>query len=187
MSRLPLALMIGAALSLTAGCNQKGDADKAATPSPSAAKAAGGNTIAAGLDSHSRFLAAAKAAGLDATLAGPGPYTVLVPTDAAFAKLPAGTVDNLMKPESKPQLTALLTTHILPGTMLAADIGKAIDAGHGKAQIATMGGGTITAMREGSGIGLSDSAGNKAMVSKADEQRSNGVVHEIDTVLAPGK
>ena len=118
--------------------------------------------IATGIARRQQVRAAAKAAGLDATLAGPGPYTVLVPDDAAFDKMPAGALDTLMKPESRAELTGVLTYHILPGTILADDIGKAIDNGKGKAVLATMGGGTLTATREGDKIVLTDAAGGKA-------------------------
>jgi uncharacterized surface protein with fasciclin (FAS1) repeats len=112
---------------------------------------------------------------------------VLVPDDPAFGKLPAGTTEAWAKPESRAQLTGVLTNHILPGTILAEDIGKAIDTGKGKAVLATMGGGTLTATREGGKVVLTDAAGAKATVTKADEKRSNGVVHHIDTVLMPAK
>ena len=171
-----------AALALTA-CDQAGK--PTAATSENAAEAAGGETLATGLGDNAKLAAAAKAAGLDATLAGPGPYTLLAPSDAAFDKLPAGAVDTLMKPESRAELTAVLTHHILPGTILAADIGKAIDAGGGKALIATIGGGTLTATREGGNVVLSDAAGTKAIVTTADQKRSNGVVHQIDSVLMP--
>ena len=145
-----------------------------------AEKAAGDKTIAAARSAQSLLQAAA--AGLDSTLAGPGPYTVLVPDDAAFEKLPDGTADNLAKPDSRAQLTGLLTYHILSGTVLAADIGKAIDNGKGKAMLATMGGGILTATKEGDKIVLTDGKGGKAIVTKADDQFSNGVVHHIDAV-----
>ena len=166
-------------------CDSK--TDQAATPTATATNAAGDSTIGSGLAQGSKFAAAVKAAGLDATLAGPGAYTVLVPSDAAFDKLPAGALDTLMKPEGRADLTALLSYHILPGAMLAGDIAGAIDKGGGKALLPTHGGGTITATREGDRIILADSAGARATVTKADQQRSNGVVHEIDTVLMPGK
>ena len=102
-----------------------------------------------------------------------------------FGKLPSGTADTWMKPESRAQLTGVLTNHILPGTILAEDIGKAIDTGKGKAVLLTMGGGTLTATREGGNIVLTDAAGTKATVTKADAKHSNGVVHHIDTVLVP--
>src|SRR5687767_118976 len=188
MTRTAVTLGLAAiALSLNA-CDTADNGNQAASGQPGAAKeAAGGKTIAAGIAQDSRFFAAAKSAGLDATLAGPGPYTVLVPDDAAFGKLPSGTADNWMKPESRAQLTGVLTNHILPGTILADDIGKAIDTGKGKAVLATMGGGTLTATREGGKIVLTDAAGAKATVTKSDDKHSNGVVHHIDTVLVPSQ
>ena len=186
MTRTVITLGLAAiALSLNA-CDKAENGNQAATGQPGAAKeAAGDKTIAAGINQNSRFFQAAKSAGLDATLAGPGPYTVLVPDDAAFGKLPKETTDSWAKPESRAQLTGVLTNHILPGTILAADVGKAIDAGGGKALIATMGGGTLTATREGGAIVFADTAGTRATVSAADQQRSNGVVHQIDAVLMP--
>ena len=177
------AWMLGCAtaLALTA-CNKS---DQPAATTETAADAAGSDTIASGLGNNTKFAAAAKAAGLDATLAGPGPYTVLVPSDAAFDKLPAGAVDTLMKPEGRAELTALLSNHVLPGTMLAADIGKAVDAGGGKTVIKTMGGGDLTVTRDGDKLVFADSAGTKAIVSAADQERSNGVTHQIDSVLMP--
>jgi len=152
---------------------------------PKAQKAAGSKTIAAGLAANGKFMAAAKAAGLDQTLAGPGPYTVFVPDDAAFDSAPAGTFDT--KPENRAQLTGVLTNLILPGTVLVADIDKAIDNGKGKAVLATMGGGTLTATKDGGKTMLTDSAGHKATISGGDEQYTNGVVHQIDAVLMPSK
>lgn len=170
-----------ATLALTA-CTER---DATAPTSEKAAEAAGDKTLASGLGNDARFAAAIKAAGLEGALAGPTPYTVLVPSDAAFDKLPAGTADALMKPEGRKQLTAVLSNHILPGTMLAADIGKAIDSGGGTTQIATLGGGTLSASRSGQSIVLADAAGTKATVASADETRSNGVIHRIDAVLMP--
>jgi uncharacterized surface protein with fasciclin (FAS1) repeats len=176
------------ALSACDGGNQQASGNGAAqapAQSGEAQKAAGNKTIASGLAQNGRFAAAAKAAGLDATLAGPGPYTVLAPHDNAFTKLPAGAYENWMKPESRAQLTGVLTYHILPGTVLAADIGKAIENAKGKAVLATMGGGTLTATRDGDRIVLTDAAGTRAVVTGADQQFSNGVVHQIDAVLMP--
>jgi uncharacterized surface protein with fasciclin (FAS1) repeats len=187
MSRSVIGLGLLLSLAVLPACNKADDGSQAANVAAGDAKGADGSTIAAGLAQDSQFLAATKAAGLDATLAGPGPYTVLVPNNAAFAKLPAGTLDNLQKPEQKGQLTGLLTYHILPGVVLAEDIGKAIDNAKGKAVLATMGGETVTATKEGDKIVLTDAAGSKATVIKADEKRSNGIVHEIDTVLRPAK
>ena len=185
MNRLRIAIAATTALALVSACSKP--AGKTAAPTEQAAKAAGQDTIGSGIAKGSKFEAAIKAAGLDATLAGPGPYTVLVPTDAAFDKLPSGALETLMKPASRGDLTGLLSYHILPGTMLSADIVKAIDAGGGKAQIATMGGGTITATKAGDKIMLTDGAGSKATVVAPDTKRSNGVVHEIDAVLMPAK
>jgi uncharacterized surface protein with fasciclin (FAS1) repeats len=188
MTRTVLSLGMAAAALALSGCGENDNASPAGTAQSGEAKdAAGSQTIAAGLNPQGRFFAAAKAAGLDATLGGPGPYTVLVANDAAFGKLPAGTVENWLKPETRAQLTGVLTNHILPGTILAEDIGKAIDTGKGKAVLATMGGGTLTATTEGDRIVLTDGAGAKAAVSKADGNYSNGVVHEIDTVLVPAQ
>ena len=185
-SLFPLALAIGAlALAGCSGQDQAGKND--AAKGGEAVKAAGDKTIAAGLDQNSSFFKAAKAAGLDATLAGPGPYTVIVPDDAAFAKLPQGTMDNMLKPESRNELTRLMTYHILPGTVLVEDIGKAIDTGKGKALLATMGGGTLTATREGDQIVLTDGDGHKATMAGTDETLANGVIHRVDAVLMPGK
>ena len=127
MTRTALTLALSASILALGACNS-GDTTEANTAqSGEAEKAAGDKTIAASLDQNSRFFQAAKAAGLDATLAGPGPYTVLAPDDAAFGKLAEGEADNLMRPDSRAQLTGLLTYHILPGTVLASDIGKALN------------------------------------------------------------
>jgi uncharacterized surface protein with fasciclin (FAS1) repeats len=180
--RLTKSILLGVAATVAlAACDKTNDS----ATTPAAKEAAGDETLAKGIPTDSKMGAALKAAGLDATLAGPGPYTVLVPDDAAFAKLPAGAVDALMKPEGRADLTALLTYHILPGTILVADIGKAIDNGKGKAVLATMGGGTLTATRDGDAIVLTDGAGGTARIAKADDKRSNGVIHHVDGVLKP--
>ena len=184
MTRNALALSLAMGLIALSGCNNN-DQSASGKQGADAVKQAGDKTIAAGLDQKGRFFTLAKAAGLDATLAGPGPYTVFVADDAAFDKLPAGTVENWMKPEARPELTRTLSYQILPGTVLAEDIGKAIDAGGGKAQLATMGGGTLTATKEGDKIVLTDGAGGKATISKGDETLANGVIHRVDAVLMP--
>ena len=160
-------------------------AKEEATPTQAAKEAAGDATIAKGLGDATKFAAAAKAAGMDLTLGGPGPYTVLVPTDAAFEKMPAGALDGLMKPDARAELTGVLSYHLLPGAILTSDIAKAGEAGGGKAQLQTMGGGTLTATKDGDAIILSDSAGTKARLIGADEKKSNGVIHRIDAVLMP--
>ncbi|HEY7005267.1 MAG TPA: fasciclin domain-containing protein [Sphingomicrobium sp.] len=177
-----------AALFSLSACNNK-DNGNATGPtnvqSPQAAKVAGDKTIAAGLPANGKFMAAAKAAGLDQTLAGPGPYTVFVPTDDAIGQAEAGTFDT--SPGNRAQLTGIITNLILPGTVLVADIDKAIDAGKGKAPLATMGGGTLTATKEGGNTVITDSAGHKATISQGDQQFSNGVVHQVSSVLMPAK
>lgn len=180
------ALLLGAAAALLAvsACNSNND-NSTSAQTPKAQKAAGDKTIAAGLAQNGRFAAAARTAGLDQTLAGPGPYTVFVPADAAFDQAPAGTFD--AKPENRAQLTGVLTNLILPGTVLVADIDKAIDMGKGKAVLATMGGGTLTATKEGGKTVLADSAGHKAAITQGDQQFTNGVVHQVDALLMPAK
>ena len=181
---IALALAGAALISMTA-CNKSNSSGARDVQTPQAEKAAGNKTIAAGLPADSKFMAAAKTAGLDQTLAGPGPYTVFVPTDAAIAKAPDGTFD--ASAGNRAQLTGIITNMILPGTVLAADIDKAIDAGKGKAPLATMGGGTLTATKEGGNTVLTDAAGDKAVITGADQQFSNGVVHQVDGVLMPAK
>jgi uncharacterized surface protein with fasciclin (FAS1) repeats len=183
IKRFTMCAALAALLPLGACGGEAGN--ETAAPTENAQEAAGKDTLATGLGDATKFAEAAKAAGLDATLGGPGPYTVLVPTNAAFDKMPAGALDTLMKPDARADLTAVLTYHILPGTMLNEDIAKAVDAGNGKAQLPTMAGGTLTATKEGDAIVISDAAGTKARLG-ADEQRSNGVIHRIDAVLMPG-
>ena len=185
MTTHALALGLAAVALTITGCNNSGgNANKTAQTSE-AKKAAGTKTIAAGLAGNGQFMAAAKAAGLDQTLAGPGPYTVLVPDDAAIGKAPAGTFD--ASPQNRAQLTGVLTNMILPGTVMVADIDKAIDTGKGKAPLATMGTGTLTATKEGGKTVLADASGHKATITQGDEQFTNGVVHHIDAVLMPSK
>lgn len=134
---------------------------------------------------HTTLVAAVKAAGLVETLSGAGPFTVFAPTNAAFAKLPAGTVDGLLKPAAKADLTKVLTYHVVPGTMTAAQLSAAIKAGNGKAELTTVQGAKLTASEAGGKITLTDSKGGKSVVSQADVTQSNGVVHVVDTVLMP--
>lgn len=183
MIRHALAVATVAALFATTACNKTaGGNDGKNAQTPAAAKIAGDKTISAGLPAGSKFMAAAKAAGLDQTLAGPGPYTVLVPDDSAI------TGDAFAPdPANRAQLTGAITNLILPGTVLVADIDRAIDKGKGKDVLATMGGGTLTATKDGDKTVLTDSAGHKATITKGDDIFSNGVVHHIDAVLMPSK
>ena len=134
---------------------------------------------------HTTLVAAVKAAGLVPTLKGPGPFTVFAPTNAAFAALPAGTVDTLLKPENKPQLTKVLTYHVVAGKMETAALIKAVDAGGGKATLTEVSGGTLTVTRSGTMIMLSDESGGMAHVTIPDVVQSNGVIHVVDKVLLP--
>jgi len=134
---------------------------------------------------HTTLVAAVKAAGLVDTLSGAGPFTVFAPTNGAFAKLPAGTVETLLKPENKKALTGVLTYHVVPGKMTAADLAKAIADGGGSAKLTTVEGGTLTATMSGNTITLTDEKGGKSTVTQGDVMQSNGVIHVVDTVLMP--
>jgi uncharacterized surface protein with fasciclin (FAS1) repeats len=135
---------------------------------------------------HTTLVAAVKAAGLVDTLEGAGPFTVFAPTDAAFAKLPAGTVDNLVKPEMKDTLTKVLTYHVVPGRLTFNDLAKKIKAGDGTAELTTVSGEKLWVMMNGPhNITLKDMKGNIANISTYDVMQSNGVIHVIDSVLMP--
>jgi uncharacterized surface protein with fasciclin (FAS1) repeats len=135
---------------------------------------------------HTTLVAAVKAAGLVDTLQGPGPFTVFAPTNEAFAKLPAGTVDNLLKPENKPTLVKVLTYHVVPGRMTASNLMKAVKDGEGQAKLKTVAGDWIVIKQAGPGkLSVTDDKGDVAMVTIADVLQSNGVIHVIDTVLLP--
>jgi uncharacterized surface protein with fasciclin (FAS1) repeats len=134
---------------------------------------------------HKTLVAAVKAAGLVDTLSGPGPFTVFAPTDDAFAKLPAGTVDNLVKPENKATLVKILTYHVVPGKISSKQLEKLIKKGGGKATLKTVQGEDLTASMSGSNIILTDAKGGTATITTADVFQSNGVIHVIDSVLMP--
>lgn len=134
---------------------------------------------------HTTLVAAVKAAGLVDTLKSPGPFTVFAPTNAAFAALPAGTVDTLLKPENKAMLTGILTYHVVPGKWDAAAIGKMIADGKGMASIKTVAGGTLVAKSAGGKVTVTDEKGGVATVAIADVYQSNGVIHVVDKVLLP--
>lgn len=134
---------------------------------------------------HTTLVTAVKAADLVPTLSGPGPFTVFAPTNAAFRKLPAGTVDTLVKPENKAQLTSVLTYHVVSGTMTSRDIAAAIKAGGGTATLTTVQGEPLTAAMRGSKLVLTDAKGGKSNVTIKDVMQSNGVIHVVDAVLMP--
>lgn len=141
--------------------------------------------VAMGSKDHTTLVAAVKAADLVTTLKGKGPFTVFAPTNAAFDKLPKGTLENLLKPESKKDLVNLLTYHVVAGNLKAADVLAAIKAGNGKAIVKTLQGENLTASLENGKVILTDAKGGKATVTATDLAGSNGVVHVIDTVVMP--
>lgn len=135
---------------------------------------------------HTTLVAAVQAAGLVEALSGPGPFTVFAPTNAAFAKLPAGTVETLVKPENKGTLTTILTYHVVSGKVSASQLIDMIKAGGGEAELTTLSGGKLTAAVVGGKVVLTDAAGGTATVTQADVFQSNGVIHVTDTVSLPG-
>lgn len=141
--------------------------------------------VAAGSKDHTTLVAAVKAADLVATLQGKGPFTVFAPTNDAFNKLPAGTVENLLKPENKASLASILTYHVVAGKLDASAVLAAIEKGNGKAVLTTVNGGKLTASLNGKNVILSDAKGGTSRVTATDLNASNGVVHVIDTVIMP--
>jgi len=135
---------------------------------------------------HTTLVAAVKAAGLVDTLKSPGPFTVFAPTNDAFAMLPAGTVDTLLKPENKPTLTKVLTYHVVPGRLDAAALTSLIAAGGGRASLKTASGDTLIATLSGGKVYVTDAKGGTAMVTIANVYQSNGVIHVVNKVLLPG-
>ena len=140
---------------------------------------------AANSKDHTTLVAAVKAAGLVDTLSGKGPFTVFAPTNAAFAKLPAGTVDTLLKPENKGQLTSVLTYHVVPGGITAAMIAAKAKANGGVASYTTVQGSTLKFKKMGAGWAVMDDKGDTGMITIANVMQSNGVIHVIDTVMLP--
>jgi uncharacterized surface protein with fasciclin (FAS1) repeats len=134
---------------------------------------------------HTTLVAAVKAAGLVDTLSSPGPFTVFAPTNAAFAKLPAGAVDDLLKPENKPALTKVLTYHVVPGRLSSADLMAKVKAGGGKASLTTAEGEPLTVTQKAGALWIWDAKGGASRVTIADVGQSNGVIHVVDTVLMP--
>lgn len=134
---------------------------------------------------HTTLVAAVQAAGLVETLSSPGPFTVFAPTNAAFGKLPAGTVETLTQPANRAALTKILTYHVVAGRITAAGLVSQINAGGGQATLATVQGGRLTASLSGDHVVITDAAGGRSMVTIADVLQSNGVIHVVDTVLMP--
>ena len=134
---------------------------------------------------HTTLVAAVTAAGLVETLKSPGPFTLFAPTNAAFAKLPAGTVDTLLKPENKGTLTAVLTYHVVAGKLDAKNLAKQVKNGRGKAILTTVQGGKLTVTSVGKGLVVTDAKGGSAKVTIGNVYQSNGVIHVVDSVLLP--
>ncbi len=134
---------------------------------------------------HTTLVAAVKAAGLVETLKGAGPFTVFAPTNEAFDKLPAGTVESLLKPEAKATLTKVLTYHVVSGNMDSKAIAAAIKKGKGKAELKTVAGGILIGSMQGKDLILTDEKGGVSKVTIADVHQKNGVIHVVDTVLMP--
>lgn len=190
-------ILVGAALALAAcdGERESGNNASAVPPVGTASAAGGAGTggdaagtslldrLSAGAE-YSTLANAVNAAGLTQTLSGAQPYTLFAPTNSAFEALPAGTVNALLAPDAKGQLTALLTGHIVPGVVTAEDLGRAIARGKGKARLATVGGSTLTLARDGDAIVVTGPRG-AARITGAAQTGSNGVIHGLDAVLLP--
>jgi uncharacterized surface protein with fasciclin (FAS1) repeats len=181
-----------AAVALLAAAQQDGGGNASSEANGAAAKARPAATgeqpkasilqALEGSAEHKTFVNAVKAAGLTETLSGAQPYTLFAPTEAAFQKLPGGS-GGLLAPEAKGQLVALLTGHVVPGAVTADDLGRAIERGKGKAELATVGGSNLSFSRDGDAIVVTDAAGGKARLTRADKFALNGVVHDVDGVL----
>jgi uncharacterized surface protein with fasciclin (FAS1) repeats len=190
MSRLiALSLVLG-----LAACGGDGEANKQAAANESADKAATAqrqarSNIAEALGGNadqSSFVQTIETAGLTQTLRGVGPYTVFAPNNAAFEAVPAATRQALNSPDQRERLIALLSYHIVPGTVTAQDLGRAIDSGQsGRAELATVAGDNLTVTRDGDALVISDGSGGRARILQADQLYSNGVVHSVDKVLMP--
>jgi len=182
MHRLAAIVAVGAAATLTLGaCSSSSKSATTTTTMPSAETTMPAAKtvvdIAASNPDFSTLVTAVKAAGLAGTLSGSGPYTVFAPTNAAFAKLPAATLASLLKPANKDQLAAILTYHVVPGTVMAKDVTPGM--------VKTVNGANITVTVDNGNVVLTDGQGNKAKVVKTDIVASNGVIHVIDAVLLP--
>lgn len=199
MNRTVLSVALLAAFTAAACSPKTAEADAGSAPMPvaeasdpmpadSAATPTGQKDVvdtAIGSPDHTTLVSAVQAAGLVDTLKGAGPFTVFAPTNAAFDALPAGTVDTLLKPESKSDLTSVLTYHVVPGAVDAATLTQQIQASGGTATLKTVQGGELKAQVVDGGVTLTDAQGHVAKVTTADLKASNGVIHVVDKVLMP--
>ena len=191
--KLMAAALASASLAACGGGGSGDAAGNTATAQGSASASGGTQAAASGTiadtigksGDHSSFAGAVKAAGIEQTMAGAGAYTVFAPTNAAFQKLPAGAAEGLMRPESKGELTNVLTYHVVPGVVTSKDLSAALERGGGKTRLATVGGATLNVAQGDGGITISDGKNGVARVPQPDMMASNGVVHSIDAVLMP--
>lgn len=190
----PIMISVAAAAALAlSGCATYGDAETNASATAQSSFVGGAemfpskNIIENAVESpiHTTLVAAVKAAGLVETLSSPGPFTVFAPTNAAFDKLPAGTVDTVLKPENKALLTKILTYHVVAGKVTAENVISAINAGGGTATLTTVQGEKLTAKLMGGNVVVMGQGGSMATVTQADVNQSNGTIHVIDSVLMP--
>src|SRR5688572_3151410 len=182
-----LTLCLAGALAAAGGNNAATTGNAAAGKAAEPARTSVGEALAASVD-HSSFVQALQSAGLIETLKGAGPYTVFAPTNAAFAALPEDARQRLAASEQRDQLIAVLSYHIVPGTVTAEDLRRAIDRGEGgRAELATVTGNNLTLSRDGDTILVTDGGGAIARLVRGDQLHANGVVHSIDTVLMPGE
>ena len=193
MKRLSVAVLLLAGVLLSGNINAQGMASKKMKKEKTvevggAAMYPSKNIVANAVNSkdHTTLVAAVKAAGLVETLQGAGPFTVFAPTNAAFNKLPAGTVDNLLKPENKAMLTSVLTYHVVPGRLDAKELKKWIKKGNGTAELTTVEGSKLWIMYKGNEFWLKDEKGGMSRITISDVHQSNGVIHVVDTVVMPG-
>ena len=192
-TRAALMATLAAGALLTAACTTMDDRGGASADSSATVMVGGAamypsrNIVENAVNSadHTTLVAAVTAAGLVETLSGPGPFTVFAPTDAAFARLPAGTVETLVQPANRATLTKILTAHVVAGRVSAADVVSAIQAGGGRAALTTVSGDTLVATLEGGSVILTDEKGGRARVTQADVFQSNGVIHVTDAVSLP--
>jgi len=178
---MPLALAAVPAMAQMSGASEKTVMVGGASMYPSK------NIIENAVNSkdHTTLVAAVKAAGLVDTLEGPGPFTVFAPTNEAFAKLPPGTVDTLLKPENKAMLVKILTYHVVPGRLTAADLQKMVKAGHGTAMLKTVEGEPLTISQQGGKLFIKGEKGGVAEVAISNVMQSNGVIDVVTSVLLP--
>ena len=182
-----LALFSIGAMNAQAQCNNSKAQPKAKTVKYTAAHQTEPDVVDIAISSkaHTTLVAAVKAANLVSTLKGDGPFTIFAPTNAAFDKLPAGTVNTLLRPENKSTLANILTYHVLAGKFTAADVVKAIQLGGGTANMKSVNGGMLTAMMMDGKVVLKDENGNHSTITATDLEGSNGVIHVLDTVVLP--